>query len=1080
MNYNREQELAIKTIDKNICVNASAGTGKTKVLTDRYIEILNNGKLPIGREVESILAITFTKKASAEMKTRISDELYKRRRESPRNMDYYNQMNAAHISTIHSFCTNILRENPIEAEIDPNFEVIDDFSGEKLLNSAIASVLKANLEDNEVLKDLMLEFKYSSVNELVGLFNSMYKKRRIDLQTDEEIIGLIDSKIIDVELSSEKVDDIVSLYEEIAVTQKRSKKIIELTKSEIWETFKLKKYSETDELEIINYILNNTGTCKAYQKDLDEVAEYLSGYLVKYEKLNMKYYEISLKLINEMDKAFSKEKDSLGVLDYEDLLIKCNELLNDSKIVEHYQNQFRYIMIDEYQDTNLIQRELFYKLCSVNKPLDRNNLFVVGDPKQSIYAFRGADVEAYNETLKDIEKADGLVINLKVNYRSSKRIIDAVNEVFSYLIKDYNGMEHHKEIENEMVEIIYPDGESDLSEFELEAELIVEKIKVAIESGYSYSDIAILFRRTSKLKYLEEKLKESSIPYINSSSGNFYTQNEIIDLNNLLKSISNLNDDLSLIGLMRSPLIGLSDDELLKIKLLNKSKVIDGMREYSQVSKKCNAGYGKLIALNNILPRLETWEIVDKAVEIFRVEEIYAMKKFSDQSIANINKYKDMAMEYSINNNGYIEDFIDYIEEVKESRETEADVEKSGLDAINLMTIHGSKGLQFKIVILYDTTNKARSDNSKIRFDSRFGMGINIKDNNLLYQELGDIILKKENEELNRLLYVAMTRAEEQLILSGIGHEKVNPKTLLGRLIDIGTNQYIEITNISSKESERVPEFQRLNTDSTDTNEVLTPILMDKDVDDSRKSLSNITAFQIFKKCKKQYYFKYILKIKESVLDEATKDSEVDIALEEEVNKDSSSNIDPLTKGTLIHKVIENIIEKGYSENILRDVLDSEMIDYDEGDISDLSTYVANFLKIFKKLDSETEVDFTVSLKNGYINGAVDLVQFDGDDLIIADFKTNKLGNKDELVKLYTPQLQLYSYAMEKIYDRMVKEASIYFLRDGSIVDVDISKVAIESTLGEINAYLKFISGSDSIERYFEGCGDCMYCNIDI
>lgn len=1068
MKPNEAQKLAIETIDKNISVNASAGTGKTRVLTERYLEILENGKLPVGREIESIVAITFTTKASGEMKSRISSELYDRRVEDPKYLDYYNQMNRANISTIHSFCTKLLRENPVEADVDPNFAVMDDYISNQILNSSIREVLSQELQVQSVMGEFMVELKINRVEDLIGPLKSLYIDRRTDLRTDEEILTGIE-EISNVNFDEAQLNFIVDGYEEIGCNSRKNSKMYKLINSQEWEEFKSGDYSLQREAELLKFILDGTGSNAKYADLIDELKELILSASLKYEIANMKYYELVLGLLEKIDLKYGEEKSARGYLDYEDLLLKCNELLDDEVVLKRYRDEYKYIMIDEYQDTNRIQRSIFYKLCSNESELDRGNLFVVGDPKQSIYGFRGADLEAYNETLDDILASGGEIINLDINYRSTKNVIDVVNSTFVDIMDYYSKMEHFEEGINESIEILdaveYPE---DMDEYEIESAVIVERIKEAVEAGYNYGDMAILFERSTKLKALESALQDSSIPYINSSSNNFFRQREIIDLLNLLKIISNLEDDLSLVGLLRSPLVGMSDDEILKLSRIGGDYLFDDLKTSGEESVVAQAVAEKLLNLSAQSPRMEISEVVGKAIELFRVSEVYAMQKFPAQSLANIEKFQRMSKEFSIVNGGHIEDFIDYIEERRTVKETEQEVEVEGLDAVSLMSIHGSKGLQFKLVILYDTSSNAVTDRSSMRYDHKLGLGIAFENRSGLHSLIGETKKARENAELDRLLYVAMTRAEEKLIVSGVGYGEGAKIRLINRLLHNSSREDIEYRNLEVNQNISQSKFSTM--DLNGVGEVVELPLMSSGKNSNYKTISSITAFQNFKKCKLEYYYKYKLGLK-------------DYEFEEDVNYDELEYSDPvgvdgLTKGIIVHEAIEQFIESGYDKNTIVDIIEEKKLDLNESAVKLLEDYYNSYVSLHLPLESKTEVEFTLKLDEGYINGFIDLVQWDGDGLIIRDFKTNVLRDKAGLVEYYSPQLIIYALASEKLFGLPVKRAEIVFLTDGSAVGVDIGSNATAKTVEEFNKFLKFISTNDSIVHYENGCGECDYCKI--
>ena len=553
MGNTHSQDRAIKTINKNISVNAGAGTGKTKVLTERFIYILENGDFEKGREIESIVAITFTKKATQEMKERIREEIQKKSLEDKKWKRYYNDMEKANISTIHSFCGNILRENSIEIGIDPMFEVLDDKEGDRFLQETIMAILLKGIEEDEKIYNFIRLFGKDNLNSIANELKSIYYKTRTVGISFEKVKAMTLSTIDNIKLNLKDIEYIKETFLYLMANSRTNAKVYKLKEQDIWKKFYNDEYREEELIPILEYLYDNIGTNKNEEDTIEKLKETIEKIFIIKEKENRWVYETALNLLLELDRKYFNKKDELGVLDYDDLQILTLKLLEDDLIREEYQNKFRYIMVDEFQDTNELQKKIFYKLCSKESLLDRENLFVVGDPKQSIYGFRGADLEIFYDVVEDIENISGeKPIILEKNFRTVDTILNTINDLFGKLMGEkYNRLENHYISENDIdVEILEKQdleippgiGESEYNSY-YESRLIASRIKELVENKeFNYGDFALLFRATTIDYIYEDAFIEYNIPYYNISGKGFYNRQEIKDIINALKAISNRYD----------------------------------------------------------------------------------------------------------------------------------------------------------------------------------------------------------------------------------------------------------------------------------------------------------------------------------------------------------------------------------------------------------------------------------------------------------------------------------------------------------------------------------------------------------
>ncbi|HEY4544289.1 MAG TPA: UvrD-helicase domain-containing protein, partial [Tissierellaceae bacterium] len=399
LNNNVEQVKAIKTIDENVVVNAGAGTGKTKVLTDRYIEILENGNLPKGREVESIVAITFTNKATQEMIERIRSLIESKTDQDDKWIRYFRDLEKANISTIHGFCGDILRENPIEAGIDPYFEILDDVKGGRILYSTSYKVVNDYLDNNDRFIDFLKNQKLDRIDSLSSDFVSLYNAIRTYSVTFDKIRKDTNDLLDSLEYSNLDIERIKEITLELIEKFTKRSKLVKFSETKEFNDF-INNTIDKDVYYYLEEIVNNLGTSKKEIELQNELIERINKVMLSKELEYKWMYNLIIDIIERIDIEYTEEKRINGYLDYDDLQILVLKLLNNKEVLMKYQNKYKYFMIDEFQDTNELQKQIFYKLTSVNQPLDRNNLFVVGDPKQSIYRFRGADVDIFYDVME--------------------------------------------------------------------------------------------------------------------------------------------------------------------------------------------------------------------------------------------------------------------------------------------------------------------------------------------------------------------------------------------------------------------------------------------------------------------------------------------------------------------------------------------------------------------------------------------------------------------------------------------------------------------------------------------------------
>lgn len=825
--WTKEQSQAINEKGSNILVAAAAGSGKTAVLVERIINKIINENI----DIDKLLVVTFTNAAASEMRERILDAIYKKLEEYPENQNLQRQItliNKASICTIDSFCLEVVRNNFFELDnISPNFRIADTTEIELLKQEVIEDIFEEKYEnqdenfsklintytsyrDDTPLKELVLKiysyiqsspFPEEWLNEKIEMFNLKDK-------LNEDFSKTPWGNILLKEIEEEIIDDIKTL-EDI-------KKELDLD-SEL-ESFSQVVRSDLDFLKILQENINNwdklyeiynkmsfvswprkkiESDLKEYAKNVrDDVKKKFSSKLSKIlicnsEEANQDIfdmYEILLKLKNlilEFGKEFSKRKRLKNMVDFNDiehlaldiLIKKQEDKIEITDVAKRYQKKFIEIAIDEYQDSNLVQE---YILTSIS---NNNNIFMVGDVKQSIYKFRQAMPELFiskYKTYKNKENKsenDDLKIQLFKNFRSRKNVLDFTNLIFENIMSgslgdiEYNQEEYlnlgadYKEIEQNLkaeIDIInLKDQENEeentseileeeenterLENIQLEARFVASKIKELIENKFQvfdrkkncfrdikYKDIVVLLRSTkTSAPIFEEEIINLDMPVFSDSSQEYLDSIEIENIMSLLRIIDNPIQDIPLVTVLRSNIGKFTDDELVEIRLSDK---YDNFYNAMQKAK-INVGKNLQEKIEKFLTNLEKWR---KEQEYLALDE-FIWKLYSDTGYynyvglmpngelrqANLKMLFERAKQFETASFKGLYNFINFIEKLKLSSGDLGSAKLIGEndDVIRIMSIHKSKGLEFPVVFLANT-------------GKQFNL-MDLNKNILLHQELG-------------------------------------------------------------------------------------------------------------------------------------------------------------------------------------------------------------------------------------------------------------------------------------------------------------------------------------------------------
>jgi ATP-dependent helicase/nuclease subunit A len=797
MNLTLAQERAVATTGMDLAVRAGAGSGKTRVLIERAVRLLCRDEDPL--KLSEILAITFTEKASLEMKLRLADELEKHRGPAARA-----QVQWAWVGTIHGFCSRLLRENAVEAAVDPSFEVLDQDRARVLLT--------------EVFEEISLAFSATREEELGLLL-------RVDLpDPTEELLALYGR----VRGTGARVEEIEIPEPDQAAVREALGRVIEVLRKVIplreGATPAARKIADAalERLPIFDRAIETVPDfpelavlAAEFRKDvplrmrgemkelLKEVKEELLPEVVAAaaDQWVLPALSVMRGFLAEFDRRYRRRKDDLGVLDFTDLESRALDLLTESpEVRSRVAGRFRQILVDEYQDVNPLQERIIRLLRSPG------NHFAVGDVKQSIYAFRHAEPSLFQACAKEVGEEG--TIDLAVNFRSSPGLVEFTNHCFEPLLAgqslvDWCPMEAGADYPAEAapeVEILLSEGE-DVGEYrDREARALAARIRAIVEHGEiilrrpgerqgspaSYRDIAILFRSLGDLKRFERALEEQDVPTYVVKGGGYYQAREVVDLLNLLRIVQNPRDEVALAATLRSPFGGLSDDSLLALaihrpeggSLADLLGDADLPRHLPEQDQPRWARFGELLLrLRRLAGQVSLRKLVKTALDESGYAAAVWLFYAGRRHVANFTKALSLAESFEGNTD--LAGFVRALEDMKdrEVRETEAPTGGEAEDVVRILTIHGAKGLEFPVVFLPDLCRLAPTHVPPIHYhENRVAVKAleptGQKVPTSTHAGLEELRKRSEEEEALRILYVGITRAEEKLFLLARDGEK--------------------------------------------------------------------------------------------------------------------------------------------------------------------------------------------------------------------------------------------------------------------------------------------------------------------
>lgn len=1129
MNFTKEQQQAVDYREnRSAAVSASAGSGKTAVLVEHIARLISDEKNPV--PADKITAITFTEKAAAELKSRLKKRMEQLTEENPDN-DFYREqavrLSYAQISTISSFCFSLIKDNIRLLPLKDGIRVIDEAKSDELSSKAAKLMLKRfytefdSSEQGEYYRLIggerelaaaaksMYEF-FSNLPDPTGwineqtdiygspkLFEQRYIipcKKAVSLSMDttlemlEKAVNEINAYIIREAPFKKPKGGELSLEEQTSNTALKAAPYFEKLKAIVQKS--LKAFQKDDLESALTEISQDQGRSPSIGGN-ENLAVFVEVKDKAKENIESIKGNLAVLVNPEQDRAASLETlKKLYALErlYEEEYsgLKRKENAADFSDLERYaleavkkgagKGKFKYIIVDEFQDSNDIQFEIFKELSDGEK-----NLYFVGDEKQCIYAFRNANPKIFTALCKNPAYNN---IRLTRNFRSSEDVINTVNQLFSSEDKPESFSENpwedmscgrgiaacEKNV-SELVKII-----SDGKEKDKELMYIAERIREMVDKGFTvhgkegerpcgYGDFAVLTRRNNTVIRLRKIMEDRGIPAVSVGEKDFTNLIEVEQALAILSAVVRPNDNISVAKALMCPAYGFSAEDTARVRLgegaeIEKPKKTTLYYNLSQMDKaggndplhkKISRFLSDMKLLRKEASGSNTSQLIRKIYGVTSLDQIMSVGFRGKERLANLRLLVRYGKDYP-----RPADFLTAMKGIKKNGIAlpQAQLKEQEEKSVKLMTIHSSKGLQFPVVFLAETnaSPNTRDKASKYIYDAVKGAGISVSDNEKLYRYNtvshrlleSDLTDKVLGEEL-RLLYVAMTRAEEKLIITASAAVKKDGNGKAAEAAPAGDSYYEFI----SARLEKCPAIKLIELDGSGCGagaavnaggasvQNTQPI----DYDLIRERVNYKYPYQRLTETPAKYSATALGVKAEESGDENTAGRAFYLGLPLFIKKDKP--LTPKERGDLYHKVMESIdltaqnaaeeldrlVGNGtVTEKERREIKAEEIQGFLDSSLCDRANKAEEVCREFPVFTTVNAADTENPSPEdlSFIQGIADMYFAENGEIVLVDYKTNRNTTAQRLTEEYKGQLNIYKKALEEMTGMKVKECWIY------------------------------------------------------
>lgn len=1189
--WTQEQQKVIRLRDRNILVSAAAGSGKTAVLVERIITMLTAEESAVG--VDQLLIVTFTEAAAAEMKDRIRAAIEKKLEQQPENEHLKTQATLIHnaqITTIHSFCLSVIRDHFPAIDLDPGFRIREEGELKLLRHDVLGELLEecytegaqefldfvsayGGGKNDKKLEELILkiyEFSRSYPDPQEWLENCV-KAYEVEDEKELEESAFVERIRKNTEYYLKDTCELLEQGLEVCAQEDGPVVYSDVLSSDIQMIQKLAdcesfdalcnhmrgitwkrlppNRSKTSSQEKAEYVRNLRDEVKSLLGDVisqyfyQDTAEILSDL-----KLCKTHIQMLVCLVDRFSQMFEEKKREKDMIDFSDMEQYALRILTEKKdggfvpsqIAKEYQKQYVQIMIDEYQDSNLIQETILNSVSTVWE--GKYNIFMVGDVKQSIYRFRLSRPELFMEKFEtySMEDSEKQRIDLHKNFRSRGEVLDTANFVFRQIMtRNLGGIAYDEKAAlyagadypaqpQAGTEILVADMEEEsggdggaLTEKEMEARTIAARIRELIRTytvfdkgtgkmrPCRYSDIVILTRSVKGFAdVFAEVLNREGIPAYAGTREGYFASQEIGILLDYLRVIDNVQQDIPLAAVLASAFGGMSGEELAEIKADGRGEsfyeAVENYRtdgENETVKKKLNACLEQMDRIRRRVPYTPIHELLRMILRDTGYGEFMSAMPAGEQRRANLEMLSEKARAFEATSYKGLFHFIRYVEQLQKYDVDygEAALEDEQANTVRIMTIHKSKGLEFPVVFVSGLGKRFNMQDARSSTVIHAGLGIGLDAIDLENRTKSPSIVKKViqkeealdslGEEL-RVLYVALTRAKEKLILTGTVSDfsKKMERFAPVKMSKKDTLSFSRLSKASGYWDWILPAVVRATPDVPISIQTVTATdLVKEEVEEETAGKITQSVLdswdreriydpEIRRFLENQFMYRYPYsesrsqKLKFTVSELKKRGARQEAYSEEAPDANGEllyqePEIVPLIpsflkdadepkgafRGTAYHRALQLIdFTKSYTVHTLKEELRSlseeqklpeEMLACIRAEelLAVLNSPLGERMKICaftNRLKKEQPFVLGVDAKEIYpqeqsgeillVQGIIDVWFEEEDGIVVLDYKTDRVSGQEELAERYHAQLDYYARALEQITQKTVKEKIIY------------------------------------------------------